>query len=135
RPTGSSPRATRGPGTKRCQRSRPPISSANRGPAPISCKTPPRAGMGRRAGVCQGGRMTRAQLDKRPGDVAAMFDKVAPRYDLLNDVLSFGQDRWWRKVVAKAAGARACERVLDLAAVTATPSLTLTAAEAASHSS
>ena len=49
--------------------------------------------------------MTRAQLDKRPGDVAAMFDKVAPRYDLLNDVLSLGQDRWWRKVVAKAVGA------------------------------
>src|SRR2546421_5974685 len=55
--------------------------------------------------VCQGGHMTRAQLDKRPGDVAAMFDKVAPRYDLLNDVLSLGQDRWWRKVVAKAVSA------------------------------
>ena len=51
--------------------------------------------------------MIRARLDKRPSDVAAMFDKVAPRYDLLNDVLSLGQDRWWRKVVAKAVGARA----------------------------
>jgi demethylmenaquinone methyltransferase / 2-methoxy-6-polyprenyl-1,4-benzoquinol methylase len=57
--------------------------------------------------VCEGEHMTRAQLDKRPGAVAAMFDKVAPRYDLLNDVLSLGQDRWWRKVVAKAVGARA----------------------------
>ena len=75
--------------------------------------------------------MTRAQLDKRPGDVAAMFDKVAPRYDLLNDVLSFGQDRWWRKVVAKAVGARAGERVLDLAAGTGTSSVTFTAAGAA----
>ncbi len=71
--------------------------------------------------------MTRAQLDKRPGDVAAMFDKVAPRYDLLNDVLSLGQDRWWRKVVAKAVGARAGERVLDLAAGTGTSSVTFTA--------
>ena len=77
--------------------------------------------------VCQGGHMTRAQLDKRPGDVAAMFDKVAPRYDLLNDVLSLGQDRWWRKVVAKAVGARAGERVLDLAAGTGTSSVTFTA--------
>ncbi len=75
--------------------------------------------------------MTRAQLDKRPGDIAAMFDKVAVRYDLLNDVLSLGQDRWWRKVVAKAAGARAGERVLDLAAGTGTSSVTFTAAGAA----
>src|SRR4029077_8559548 len=88
-------------------------------------------GRGPVAGMCQGGRMTRAQLDKRPGDVAAMFDKVAPRYDLLNDVLSLGQDRWWRKVVAQAVGARAGERVLDLAAGTGTSSVTFTAAGAA----
>ena len=37
--------------------------------------------------------MTRADLDKRPGEVAAMFDAVAGRYDLLNDVLSLGQVR------------------------------------------
>jgi demethylmenaquinone methyltransferase/2-methoxy-6-polyprenyl-1,4-benzoquinol methylase len=60
-----------------------------------------------------------------------MFDKVADRYDLLNDVLSLGQDRWWRKVVAKAVGARAGERVLDLAAGTGTSSVTFTAAGAA----
>jgi demethylmenaquinone methyltransferase / 2-methoxy-6-polyprenyl-1,4-benzoquinol methylase len=75
--------------------------------------------------------MTRARLDKRPGDVAAMFDKVAPRYDLLNDVLSLGQDRWWRKVVARAVGARAGEVVLDIAAGTGTSSATFTAAGAA----
>ena len=75
--------------------------------------------------------MTRAQLDKRPGDVSAMFDKVAPRYDLLNDVLSLGQDRWWRKAVARAVGARAGERVLDLAAGTGTSSVTFTTAGAA----
>ena len=75
--------------------------------------------------------MIRAHLDKRPGDVAAMFDKVAPRYDLLNDVLSLGQDRWWRKVVARAVGARAGEVVLDLAAGTGTSSVTFTATGAA----
>jgi len=75
--------------------------------------------------------MTRAQLDKRPGDVSAMFDKVAQRYDLLNDVLSLGQDRWWRKVVAKAVGARPGERILDLAAGTGTSSVTFTAGGAA----
>src|SRR5260370_8976452 len=65
--------------------------------------------------------MTRAQLDKRPAQVAAMFDLVAGRYDLLNDVLSLGQDRWWRRVVAGAVGARAGEVVLDLAAGAGTP--------------
>ena len=75
--------------------------------------------------------MTRARLDKRPGDVSAMFDRVAPRYDLLNDVLSLGQDRWWRKVVAKAVGGRGGERVLDIAAGTGTSSVTFTAAGAA----
>jgi demethylmenaquinone methyltransferase/2-methoxy-6-polyprenyl-1,4-benzoquinol methylase len=70
--------------------------------------------------------MTRAQLDKKPGEVAAMFDKVADRYDLLNDALSLGQDRYWRKVVARAVGARPGELVLDLAAGTGTSSRTFT---------
>ena len=75
--------------------------------------------------------MTRASLDKQPHEVASMFDDVAERYDLTNDVLSLGQDRWWRKVVAQAVGARAGERVLDLAAGTGTSSVTFTAAGAA----
>ena len=75
--------------------------------------------------------MTRANLDKRPGEVSAMFDKVADRYDLMNDVLSLGQDRWWRRIVARAVGARPGELVLDLAAGTGTSSRTFTAAGAA----
>lgn len=35
--------------------------------------------------------------------VQAMFDRVAPRYDLANAVLSFGQDAHWRRVTARAA--------------------------------
>jgi demethylmenaquinone methyltransferase / 2-methoxy-6-polyprenyl-1,4-benzoquinol methylase len=75
--------------------------------------------------------MIRASLDKRPDAVSAMFDRVAERYDLLNDVLSLGQDRWWRKVVAKAVGAQAGERILDLAAGTGTSSVAFTCAGAA----
>lgn len=66
--------------------------------------------------------MTRASLDKDPRDVAAMFDDVAGKYDLTNDVLSLGQDRLWRKAVVKAVDARAGERVLDIAAGTGTSS-------------
>jgi demethylmenaquinone methyltransferase/2-methoxy-6-polyprenyl-1,4-benzoquinol methylase len=74
--------------------------------------------------------MTRAQLDKKPGDVAAMFDSLAGRYDLMNDVLSAGQDRYWRRVVARAVGAAPGERVLDLAAGTGTSTRAFAAAGA-----
>ena len=66
--------------------------------------------------------MTRAQLEKQPADVAAMFDAVARRYDLTNDVLSLGQDRRWRRSVVDAVDPRPGERVLDLAAGTGTSS-------------
>jgi demethylmenaquinone methyltransferase / 2-methoxy-6-polyprenyl-1,4-benzoquinol methylase len=71
--------------------------------------------------------MARADLDKRPGEVAAMFDAIAGRYDLLNDILSAGQVRLWRRAVARVTGARPGDRVLDLAAGTGTSSLTFTA--------
>ena len=58
--------------------------------------------------------MTRANLDKQPGDVAAMFDGIAERYDLLNDILSAGQVRLWRRVVARITGAGLGNRVLEL---------------------
>ena len=64
----------------------------------------------------------RATLAKRRADVAAMFDHVAARYDLANDVLSLGQDRAWRRAVLEAVAARPGERVLDLAAGTGTSS-------------
>lgn len=67
--------------------------------------------------------MNRAQLDKDPGDVASMFDDVADRYDLMNDVLSLGQTRRWRRIVADAVDARPGEKVLDLAAGTGTSSV------------
>jgi demethylmenaquinone methyltransferase/2-methoxy-6-polyprenyl-1,4-benzoquinol methylase len=71
--------------------------------------------------------MARADLDKQPGDVAAMFDAIAGRYDLLNDLLSAGQVRLWRRAVTRIIGVGPGERVLDLAAGTGTSSLTFTA--------
>jgi demethylmenaquinone methyltransferase / 2-methoxy-6-polyprenyl-1,4-benzoquinol methylase len=68
----------------------------------------------------------RAQLDKRPGDVSAMFDSLAERYDLLNDMLSLGLDRRWRPAVARALGTGRGQVVLDLAAGTGTSSRALT---------
>jgi demethylmenaquinone methyltransferase/2-methoxy-6-polyprenyl-1,4-benzoquinol methylase len=65
---------------------------------------------------------TRADLDKQPAQVRAMFDSVARRYDLTNDVLSLGQDRRWRRRTTAAVAAQPGERVLDLAAGTGTSS-------------
>jgi demethylmenaquinone methyltransferase / 2-methoxy-6-polyprenyl-1,4-benzoquinol methylase len=70
--------------------------------------------------------MTRAQLDKRPADVSAMFDAVADRYDVLNDILSGGMDRRWRGVVARLVAARQGDLVLDVAAGTGTSSRAFT---------
>jgi demethylmenaquinone methyltransferase/2-methoxy-6-polyprenyl-1,4-benzoquinol methylase len=64
--------------------------------------------------------MVRAQLDKDPEDVARMFDDVAERYDVTNDVLSLGQDRIWRRAVVSALDVQPGERVLDLASGTGT---------------
>lgn len=64
--------------------------------------------------------MTRADLDKAPRDVAAMFDAVAAKYDITNDVLSLGQTRAWRRATVRAVAATPGQRVLDIAAGTGT---------------
>jgi demethylmenaquinone methyltransferase / 2-methoxy-6-polyprenyl-1,4-benzoquinol methylase len=43
-----------------------------------------------------------------------MFDGLAPRYDLLNDVLSLGLDRWWRRAAVAALHVTPGGRVLDM---------------------
>jgi demethylmenaquinone methyltransferase / 2-methoxy-6-polyprenyl-1,4-benzoquinol methylase len=67
--------------------------------------------------------MTRADLEKKPAEVAAMFDALAGRYDLMNDILSMGQVRLWRRRVQRILRAGPGERVLDLAAGTGTSSV------------
>jgi demethylmenaquinone methyltransferase / 2-methoxy-6-polyprenyl-1,4-benzoquinol methylase len=56
-----------------------------------------------------------------------MFDGIADRYDLLNDVLSAGRDRYWRRAVAAAVAGAPGDLVLDLAAGTGTSSRAFTA--------
>jgi demethylmenaquinone methyltransferase/2-methoxy-6-polyprenyl-1,4-benzoquinol methylase len=44
-----------------------------------------------------------------------MFDTIAPRYDLVNRVMTFGLDRHWRKATVGALGLPRSSRVLDVA--------------------
>jgi demethylmenaquinone methyltransferase/2-methoxy-6-polyprenyl-1,4-benzoquinol methylase len=66
--------------------------------------------------------MSTADLTKKPGEVAAMFDQVSRRYDLTNAVLSGGNASLWRLATVRAVRPKAGERILDLAAGTGTSS-------------
>lgn len=79
--------------------------------------------------------MVRARLDKSPKDVAAMFDQVAKRYDLLNDLLSLGRTKAWRKVVVSTIAPRPGMRILDCAAGTGSSTAPLAAAGASAFAS
>jgi demethylmenaquinone methyltransferase/2-methoxy-6-polyprenyl-1,4-benzoquinol methylase len=62
--------------------------------------------------------MSRANMDKEPHEIAAMFDGVAEKYDRTNTVLSFGRDRSWRRSTRAALKPQPGEVVLDLGAGT-----------------
>ena len=74
--------------------------------------------------------MSRANMDKNPDEVAAMFDGVAKRYDLVNDLLSLGQTKSWRRATTKIIAPRPGMKILDLAAGTGSSSEPLAAAGA-----
>jgi demethylmenaquinone methyltransferase/2-methoxy-6-polyprenyl-1,4-benzoquinol methylase len=57
--------------------------------------------------------------DKTPNRIAGMFDAIAPRYDLLNHVLSAGIDRRWRARAIRALELSGRERLVDVCAGTA----------------
>ena len=57
--------------------------------------------------------------DKTPRRIAGMFDAIAPRYDLLNHVLSLGLDRGWRERAVDALQLPIGARTLDLCTGTA----------------
>jgi demethylmenaquinone methyltransferase/2-methoxy-6-polyprenyl-1,4-benzoquinol methylase len=57
--------------------------------------------------------------DKTPSRIAGMFDAIAPRYDLLNHLLSAGLDRRWRERAVDALELTPGMRLLDLCTGTA----------------
>lgn len=64
-------------------------------------------------------------LSKRAGEIRGMFGRIAHRYDLLNRVLSLGQDVLWRRALSRAVAASGARRVLDVCTGTADVALAL----------
>ena len=63
------------------------------------------------------GYQTVAEADKAER-VRGVFDSVATRYDLMNDLMSLGVHRLWKRFAMQLTGVRAGQRVLDLASGT-----------------
>jgi demethylmenaquinone methyltransferase/2-methoxy-6-polyprenyl-1,4-benzoquinol methylase len=57
----------------------------------------------------------RVPEDEKRARVASVFDQVAPRYDLMNDLMSLGLHRLWKAFTVAVARVRPGERVLDVA--------------------
>lgn len=55
---------------------------------------------------------------EKAGMVRAVFDSVAPRYDLMNDLMSLGVHRVWKRILLTVLDPRPGRRLLDLAAGT-----------------
>jgi demethylmenaquinone methyltransferase/2-methoxy-6-polyprenyl-1,4-benzoquinol methylase len=72
----------------------------------------------------------RADLGRDPQRVSGMFDQVAPGYDRTNTVMTFGNDALWRAATTRAVSPQRGERILDLAAGTASSSASLAASGA-----
>ncbi len=56
--------------------------------------------------------------EEKAGRVRQVFDSVADRYDLMNDLMSFGIHRLWKRIAIELSGVRHGQRVLDLASGT-----------------
>jgi len=70
--------------------------------------------------------------NERRSEVNALFDRIAPRYDLMNDLMSFGLHRLWKRTMVRVALSRLSGRegaLLDLAGGTGDIGLAVKAAD------
>ena len=53
-------------------------------------------------------------ISKKTEKIRSMFDLIASRYDLANHLLSFGVDRYWRRIAVEMSAVKDGERLLDM---------------------
>ncbi len=75
--------------------------------------------------------MTKMHGDEKRRYVRGMFDRIVPRYDLMNSLMTAGRDHAWRRLAVKAVDAGPGRRGLDVA--TGTGELALALARAGCH--
>ena len=63
--------------------------------------------------------------ESRPRKVQDLFTRIAPRYDLINDLQSFGLHRLWKRRLVRLADAQSGERALDVCSGTGDVTLAL----------
>ena len=63
--------------------------------------------------------------ESRPRKVQDLFTRIAPRYDLINDLQSFGLHRLWKRRLVRLADAQSGERALDVCCGTGDVTLAL----------
>ncbi len=54
-------------------------------------------------------------VDEKVGRVAEVFHSVAAKYDVMNDLMSGGIHRLWKRITIESSGARAGQQILDIA--------------------
>ncbi|WP_025732433.1 bifunctional demethylmenaquinone methyltransferase/2-methoxy-6-polyprenyl-1,4-benzoquinol methylase UbiE [Carnimonas nigrificans] len=54
-------------------------------------------------------------VEEKAGRVADVFHSVAKRYDVMNDLMSFGVHRLWKRITLERSGVRKGNTVLDIA--------------------
>ena len=57
----------------------------------------------------------KVKISEKAARVAGVFDSVATRYDLMNDLMSMGVHRLWKSFTIELSGARPGDRILDIA--------------------
>ncbi len=53
--------------------------------------------------------------NNNPDSIREMFDRISPRYVLINKIMTFGQDRYWRKELVRLSGLKTGDDFLDVA--------------------
>ncbi|MGD8339416.1 MAG: bifunctional demethylmenaquinone methyltransferase/2-methoxy-6-polyprenyl-1,4-benzoquinol methylase UbiE [Gammaproteobacteria bacterium] len=86
--------------------------------------------MTERTDKAESGRFTdfgyeRVAFEDKKARVRGVFDSVAPRYDLMNDVMSFGLHRLWKRFTVEKSGLKPGQQALDVAAGSADLSIAL----------